>query len=84
MSDQAIMCHFKFGEENGCGKATGFVRVPSGRLCPLCDKCKERFKASLESVKARTPDTALAGDCVDVSLEDGAAEYAAQPPKAKT
>ena len=65
------------------GDAIGFVRVKhSGRLCPLCGPCRDSFVAA-QSHMSDESRKALPGDASfeEVTLEAGASEYAAQPPK---
>jgi hypothetical protein len=86
MADQ-IRCYFYAAEKQpgrGCEQfASGFVRVKhSGRLCPLCGPCKDSF-AKAQSHMSDEARKALPGEASydEVSLADGEAEYAAQPPK---
>ena len=65
------------------GKATGFLRIKhSGRLCPLCDACKETFVQAKDGMKDEVK-KGFPGECEfsDVSLEDGRDEFLNQAPK---
>ena len=88
---ETIHCHF-YDAAAGSGKnpnskcesqAVGFVRIThSKRLCPLCTPCKETFlraqKDMSEEVKKSIPGH---GAFAEVSLADGADEFAKQPAK---
>jgi hypothetical protein len=87
----SIKCHF-WDASAGAGRnpnsrctgdAEGYVRVKhSGRLCPLCGPCKKTFvsasKSMSDDVKKTIPGS---GEFEEVTLEAGAAEFAAQPAK---
>ncbi len=92
MGEAQVNCYFWSPEKEAPGPATGrkceksaagFVRVKqTGRLCPLCGPCADSFKAA----QAKMSDEAKKGlpgegSFAEVSLADGAAEYAVQPPK---
>lgn len=85
---QGVRCYFSpkggvSSRPSTCGTdAEGFVRVAkTGRLCPLCASCKKFFTEALESTRKKAGDAAAEAEYSDVPLEDGKAEYAAQPPR---
>lgn len=87
-----VHCHF-WDPSSGAGRnpnskcqgeAQGFVRVKhSGRLCPLCEPCKETFtraqKDMDETVKKSIPG---AGEYEEIALSpESIAEFKKQPAK---
>ena len=66
-------------------EAIGFIRVKhTNRLCPLCPACMKAYETAVaalsEEAKKLLPG---GGEGIHIALEDGAAEYAAQPSRAE-
>jgi hypothetical protein len=90
MSEE-IACKFagNTGRPRSCGgAAASFTRsAKSGRLCPLCEECLKSFEEAQKRIVAGSPAASQLGyDPKDmayevVGLEEGRAEWAAQPPK---
>jgi hypothetical protein len=89
MSDkESVRCHFssKDGQEPkrpACeGDASGFVRVEkTGRLCPLCPSCMKNFVEIMENMSKRSTPDYGPDSFKQVSMDEGRAEFAAQPPR---
>lgn len=84
---EEISCRFAgSGKSRSCGgAAASFTRAKkTGRLCPLCPECLKSFEDAQRRIA--TASAEHVGKPEDlayevVGLDDGRAEWAAQPPK---